>query len=221
MSHNRKLIKFFYQFSKFRDDVTKFVHKLNQVKFSLLRMHEKIMLQYANTFSVIFIFSLAEISSSQSELPTSFCKKSIVHCFLDLIESKRRNKTHCNSIKKFRHIKKFKRSSISTHSDKHIDFDIGVCFERWFLYVFMKSNLKTLNDYKLYCLSWLYFVMASHSFWNYLFLVIVMFSITCCVDRPNCDFNNNLIEPPGTGNLPLTQEWFIWGQLFSYCLQVR
>ena len=105
MSHNRKLIKFFYQFSKFRDDVTKFVHKLNQVKFSLLRMHEKIMHQYANTFSVIFIFSMAEISSSQGELPTSFCEKNIVYCFLDLIESKRRNKTHCNSIKKFRHIK--------------------------------------------------------------------------------------------------------------------
>ena len=85
----------------------------------------------------------------------------------------------------------------------------------------MKSNVKTLNDYKLYCLSWLYFVMTSHSYWNYLFLVIVMFNITCCVDRPNCDFNSNLIEPPGTANLPLTQEWFIWGQFFSYCLQVR
>lgn len=103
MRHNRKLINFFYQFNKFRDDVTKFVHKFNQAKFSLLHMHEKIMHQYANIFSVSFIFSLAEISSSQGELPTSFCNKNIVHCFLDLIESKRRNKTHC--IKKFRHIK--------------------------------------------------------------------------------------------------------------------
>ena len=63
--------------------------------------------------------------------------------------------------------------------------------------------------------------MASHCYWNYLFLVIVIFDITHGVDRPNCDFNNNFIETSGTANLPVTQEWFIWGQLFSYCLQVR
>lgn len=63
--------------------------------------------------------------------------------------------------------------------------------------------------------------MASHCYWNYLFLAIVIFDITHGVDRPNCDFSNNFIEPSGTANLPLTQEWFIWGQLFSYCLQVR
>ena len=35
-----------------------------------------------------------------------------------------------------------------------------------------------------------------------------------CVDRPNCDFNNNFIEPPGTANLPLTQEMVYLGTAF-------
>lgn len=65
------------------------------------------------------------------------------------------------------------------------------------------------------------FAMAIHRYWNYFFFVIVIFGITYGVDRPNCNFSNNFIEPPGIANLPLTQEWFIWGQLFSYCLQVR
>ena len=56
----------------------------------------------------------------------------------------------------------------------------------------------------------------------YLFLVIIVFDITYGADKPKCDFTSiNIIEPPGTANLPLTEEWFIWGQLYSYCLQVR
>ena len=65
------------------------------------------------------------------------------------------------------------------------------------------------------------FVMASHYHSNYLLLIIVVFGITYGVDKPECDFTRNFIEPPGAANLPLTKEWFIWGQLFSYCLQVR
>lgn len=63
--------------------------------------------------------------------------------------------------------------------------------------------------------------MASHCCLKYLFLVINVFGITHGVDKPTCNFIRNFIEPSGTANLPLTEEWFIWGQLFSYCLQVR
>ena len=63
--------------------------------------------------------------------------------------------------------------------------------------------------------------MAIHCYSKYLFLVIIVFGMTYCVDKPNCELTRNFIEPTGTANLPLTKEWFIWGQLFSYCLQVR
>ena len=64
------------------------------------------------------------------------------------------------------------------------------------------------------------FVMTSHYYCKYISLVIVLLDIAYGVDKPKCDFTSMFIEPSGRANLPLTKEWFIWGQLFSYCLQV-
>ena len=88
-----------------------------------------------------------------------------------------------------------------------------MCFMKWFR--------KTFSCSKSYHQLGYIFVMASHCCLKYLFFVIIVFGITHGVDKPTCNFSRNFIEPSGTANVPLTKEWFIWGRLLSYCLQVR
>ena len=53
----------------------------------------------------------------------------------------------------------------------------------------------------------------------YSFLAIVACDSTSQVAVPDC--KSSFVEPSGKGNEPLTKDWFIWGQLYSYCLKVR
>ena len=61
--------------------------------------------------------------------------------------------------------------------------------------------------------------MALYSYLMYSFLVVVACESILQVAVPVC--KNSFIEPSGKGNEPLTKDWFIWGQLYSYCIEVR